>query len=332
MTERRIGLFPEIDEEEKRLAALHTAPAKPFMNWLGGKKQLLHATRRYYPGAAGFESDVYIEPFVGGGAVLFDVLEGHSFKKIVINDFDPNPINCYRIVRDNVDDYIDAIHSEQELFESKEYDQQSEHYYRARDEFNALKATDDPMRKAVLAIFLNRVSFNSLYRMNAKGEMNASWSKGLKKFSVDFQNLQSVSKLLNENNVIIENTSYENLRHHFKEAGDSVFAFFDPPYRALTKTANFNKYGNAASQEKWDDAAQLRLRDFVDDVVDNGNVKFLLTNSDPKNSDPDDDFFEDAYRRYDIDRVDARRNISVTNSGRAAVKELFISNIPSSRD
>lgn len=304
----------------------HLAPvmfAEPFLNWLGGKRQLLSEIQHYYPLNAGYDATTFIEPFVGGGAVFFDIIKTHHFDKIILNDLDPNPINAYRIVRDNVNDYIAAIQKEKALYESKSYDGKSEHYYNARTEFNALSPNDNPLRKAVLAIFLNRVSFNSLYRMNMKGEMNASWAKDTKAFNVDFENLKAVSHELNKPGVIIENGSYDQLTEHFD---DKTFAFFDPPYRAISKTANFNKYGNGTIQEKWDDTAQLELRDFVN-FVDNEGTRFLLTNSDPKNTDPEDTFFDDAYSQYEIHRVSARRNISVKSSSRKGVNELFINNI-----
>lgn len=298
-------------------------PAAPFLNWLGGKRQLLPTIQAYYPHNAGYHADTYIEPFVGGGAVLFDVLSSHSFKTVVINDLDPNPMNAYRLVRDHVEEYIAAITAEQEVYTSKDYDGKSEHYYAARQEFNALTPEDDPMRKAVLALFLNRVSFNSLYRMNRKGEMNASWSKDTRKFTVDMDNLRKVSALLNNDGVILENTSYANLEQYFN---DTTFAFFDPPYRALSKTANFNRYGNGTVQEQWDDTTQRNLQQFVE-KVDQRGTRFLMTNSDPKNTNPEDTFFDDLYATYDIRRVPARRSISTKASTRKGVNELFISNI-----
>lgn len=297
--------------------------AEPFLNWLGGKRQLLPEIQQYYPLNAGYEATTFIEPFVGGGAVFFDIMKTHDFDRIIINDLDSNAINAYRVVKNNVDEYITAIQQEQSLYDNKSYDEKSEHYYTARTEFNNLSPEDNPLRKAVLAIFLNRVSFNSLYRMNMKGEMNASWSKDTRAFNVDFDNLQAVNQILNTPGVFIENRSYHELLEHFD---NNTFAFFDPPYRAISKTANFNKYGNGTVQEKWDDTTQLKLRDFVN-TVDNLGTRFLMTNSDPKNTNPQDTFFDDMYADYSIHRVPARRKISVKSSTRKGVNELFISNI-----
>lgn len=281
--------------------------ARPFLKWAGGKSQLLDKIP--YPE----KITKYCEPFVGGGAALFDILEKFDPKEARIFDRNEALINTYSSIRDDANAVISLLKDYESVFLSGDGDARREMYYAVRDEFNA---GGIPAVRAAQMIFLNKTCFNGLYRVNRSGKFNAPMGSYAKPVICDGDNLIRISELLR--NVDIRCGSYEDSMPFID--GDT-FVYLDPPYRPITPTASFTAY----CSDRFDDGEQRRLAGFVRDIDAKG-AKFALSNSDPKNADPDDDFFDDLYAGYNIKRIPARRSIGRSADSRIEVSELIISN------
>ena len=191
-----------------------------------------------------------------------------------------------------------------------------------RDDFNGLtniltRGKYSQIRKAAYFIFLNKTCFNGLYRVNSDGKFNVSFGKYSNPIICDEDNLRNISKKLK--NVKIICCPYSDMLDKINE---KTFVFLDPPYRPLNKTSSFNSY----AKDSFDDAAQVELAEFVNEINEAG-AKFVLCNSDPHNTDPSDNFFDDLYKNYTIRRIPATRMINSKASARGAINELLITNI-----
>ena len=288
---------------------------KPFVKWAGGKSQLLNEIRNKYP--ANIEK--YCEPFVGGGAVLFDILEKFSPKEVLINDINFELINTYNQIKNNIDELIKKLNKYQKDYADKDEEGRLKIYLKNRDKYNKLilkYADDDLLEKASLFIFLNKTCFNGLYRVNKDGLYNVPKGKYSNPLICDENNLREISKLLQ--NVKIINGDFE-LCNKFIDK--KTFVYIDPPYRPLNETASFNSY----AKFEFDDTEQIRLGKFIDNINKKG-AKVVLSNSDPKNVNNKDDFFDNLYKSYNIVRINAKRVINSKGSKRGVVKELLIAN------
>lgn len=289
---------------------------KPFVKWAGGKRQLLDAIQTKYPN----KIERYCEPFVGGGAVLFDVLSQYQPKDVLINDVNPELMNTYLQIRDNIDDLITMLDDLQTEYYSQTTDADRKTLYlNKRDRFNELKISSDlshDPEKATLFIFLNRTCFNGLYRVNSKNLFNVPFGANKTPTICDRENLANVSKALQ--NVQIQCGDYYTCESFINS---DTFVYIDPPYRPLTLTANFVSY----SENKFDDTQQIALSVFIDNIAAKG-AKFVASNSDPKNADKTDDFFDTLYASYTVERVVAKRAINSKSGGRGEITELLIYN------
>ena len=306
--------------------------AQPFVKWVGGKRQLLPEIRKHYPKAftepnAIPKIDTYIEPFVGGGAVLFDILstcpKNNLPKRIVINDLNETLILTYKMIQKKVNDVIAILLKlEKQFYYAKNIDEYhntkdnlKNYYNTIRDKYNH-EALSDP-EKAAYFIFLNRTCFNGLYRLNKNGEFNVPLGKQNRPTLCDTANLKAVSKALK--GVTITNTDYKTCIATYLTPNS--FIYIDPPYRPLNDTSNFTAY----TAGKFTDDNQKELADTINDINAYG-AQFLLSNSDPHNSDPNDNFFDDLYKDYTIERIMASRAINSNGAGRAKITELLIYN------
>lgn len=292
---------------------------KPFVKWAGGKSQLLNDISNNYPVGLGSTVDRYCEPFVGGGAVLFDILSNYSMKEVLINDINAELINTYQQIKEEPDRLIDNLLSMQDEFWPLDKPERKDYYYNKRERFNSLIVSNskkDYLEKAALFIFLNKTCFNGLYRVNKKGLFNVPVGSYKKPLICDRENLTNISKLLQE--VEIRNGDYKNCLDFAKK---NTFYYIDPPYRPLTETASFTAYAKGDFTDK----EQIELGDFVDKLSAKG-AKVILSNSDPKNTNKKDDFFDDLYSEYIIYRVMAKRMINCNGDSRGNVSELIISN------
>lgn len=300
-----------------KAASLINNEAKPFLKWAGGKGQLLKEIEQYYPFAKDTTITKYAEPFVGGGAVLFDVLNKHTVDEVYISDINAELINTYITIRDNSDELISRLKVMESDYLAKDADARKKTYLEARARFNALKR--DGIRDvevATLMIFLNRTCFNGLYRVNKAGDYNVPMGAYKNPQICNEDNLLNVSKKLQNANIVCGD---------YKDSAsfidDKTFVYFDPPYRPLTKTANFTSY----TEQLFDDNKQLELANFVQDL-DNKGALIVISNSDPKNTDENDNFFDDAYSKQNIRRVAANRMINRNSDARGKINELLITN------
>ena len=292
---------------------------KPFVKWAGGKNQLLPNIQIKYPLGLGKNINKYCEPFVGGGAVLFDILSNYNIKEILINDINKELINTYKQIKTNVSKLIKNLSSIQNEYWNLNTKEQKQFYNEKRERFNYLKLNGNKnvnIEKATLFIFLNKTCFNGLYRVNRDGKFNVP--KGLYKSPIicDEKNLEVINKLLT--NVSIIYGDFE-LCENFIDK--NTFVYVDPPYRPLNNTASFTAY----DKMNFDDNEQKRLCRFIDKIVNKG-AKIVLSNSDPKNIDSNDNFFDDLYSKYSITRIDAKRVINSKGNNRGLIKELLIAN------
>lgn len=293
--------------------------AKPFIKWAGGKSQLLPDIRKKYPKELGKSITKYCEPFVGGGAVLFDVLLNYEIDEVLINDINAELTNTYSHIKNHLAELLLEITKMQEHFWTLDVEKRKEYYYEKRERFNYLKVNGDEavnLEKAALFIFLNKTCFNGLFRVNKKGLFNVPMGAYKKPMICDKDNLTAISGLLK--NVTIRCGDYKECLEFIDER---TFVYIDPPYRPLTATASFTSYAEA----DFNDKEQRELGAFVDGITAK-KAKVVISNSDPKNSDEDDTFFDDLYGRYNILRVTAKRMINCNGESRGNVSELLISN------
>lgn len=291
--------------------------AKPFLKWAGGKGQLLKEIEKYYPFAKDTNITKYAEPFVGGGAVLFDILNKFELQEVYISDINAELINTYTIIRDDIDTLLDVLRRFESDYLLLDDNHRKEAYLVKRARFNELKSKKENRAElAALMIFLNKTCFNGLYRVNRKGEYNVPMGAYKNPLICNENNLKAVSRKLQNVKIVCGD---------YKESGDFIddrtFVYFDPPYRPLTPTANFTSY----TEGMFDDKDQLELVKFVQEL-DKKGAKIVASNSDPKNADENDNFFDDAYRKQKIRRVSATRMINRNSDKRGKINELLISN------
>lgn len=288
--------------------------AKPFLKWAGGKGQLLGEIDKRLPKdeIRSGQIDTYVEPFVGGGAIFFHIAgQFPEIKHFYLFDINPDLIACYNEIKNNVENLIKQLKRLEREF-LKESTNRQEFFYKQRDLFNK-------KRSSAKLIFLNKTCFNGLYRVNKKGEFNVPFGdyKNLQICNED--NLRSVSEILRK--AQIKCKDFEQCEPYID---NRAFVYFDPPYRPISPTASFTSY----TKEDFGIEAQIRLSKFCLRIHKHG-ARFLLSNSDPKNENPEDHFFEKHYpkrMKFRIQTVQASRVINCKGSKRGAIKELIIVN------
>ncbi len=305
------------DARKTRYIKDDTTGVKPFLKWAGGKGQLLKEIGHYYP----FDGSItkYAEPFVGGGAVLFDILSKYSLKEIYISDTNRELINTYITIKDNVEALVDLLKKYQSEYLPMEANDRKVFYLNKRERFNILKASDtdkENVERAALMIFLNKTCFNGLFRVNRKGMFNVPMGSYKNPLICDEDNLYSVSEKLKNVRIVCGD---------YKKAAEFIdnktFVYFDPPYRPITETASFTAY----TENLFNDNKQIELAEFAKLASQKG-ARVVISNSDPKNSNSEDNFFDDIYCDFKIKRVEAVRMINCNSDARGKIKELLISN------
>jgi len=326
------------------------AAARPFVKWAGGKTQILDAIRERYPEGLGKHIKKYAEPFVGGGAVLFDVLNRFDITEAYISDVNRELICAYDVIRGCAAELADRLSYMEAHYLNAGEAARRIIYYTARDRYNELKlnrgnnaeplqaGNSDHMREiknkyapgdgegfsdvdytelATLFIFLNKTCYNGLYRVNADGAFNVPQGRYKNPNICDGINLFAVSEKLK--NVSIKCAGYRESRSFIDE---NTFVYFDPPYRPLTGTSDFTSYAEGA----FGDNEQAELALFIEGM-DRRGAYILASNSDPKNADGRDDFFDRLYSKFTIERINANRTINSVRASRGKISELLISNI-----
>ncbi len=295
------------------------APAniKPFIKWAGGKTQILDNIRMKYPDKLGKSVTKYAEPFVGGGAVLFDILSNYNVDEVYISDINHELILTYKTIRNNINELISSLILLEKTYLSATEDHRKRIYYDNRVKFNTLRLQNSVSPElAALFIFLNRTCFNGLYRVNSKGEFNVPQGSYKNPCICDETNLLAVSERLR--NVRIICGDYKESESFIDK---NTFAYFDPPYRPLSISSNFTSY----TQNGFGDKDQIELAHFIDKLNERGAF-IIASNSDPKNTNEEDNFFDELYARHKIFRISASRAINSAGKGRGKINELLISN------
>ena len=294
--------------------------AKPFLKWAGGKGQLLSQLEQHLPEDLKEQEFTYIEPFVGGGAMLFYMLQRFpNIKRAVINDINTYLITAYRVIKDSSNELIELLAELEKRYNALNGDEAKKEFFLAARSFFNENNLDDIDRTKYL-IFLHRTCFNGLYRVNAKEKFNVPIGRYLHPTICNADVLMADSRLLNQVEVVILNGDYEQTMDY---TGDGLnFFYFDPPYRPLDATSSFNSY----AKEDFNDNEQIRLRNFCAVLNQQPNIKWMLSNSDCSARNPEDTFFENLYRDFNINRVQASRAINANPSKRGKLTELLIKN------
>ena len=286
--------------------------ARPFLKWAGGKTQLIPNIENALPENIYTDKVTYIEPFVGSGAVLFWILNRFpNIDKAVINDINEDLINTYKVIQNSPEKLISILEIIQREFHALEgfEDAKKEYYYSKRTLFN--QKSEDKISHAALFIFLNKTCFNGLYRVNRNNEFNVPMGSYKLPTICDKDNIIAASEVLQKVEILCGD--YEQT---LEFASSNTFFYFDPPYKPLNRTSNFNSY----SKEVFDDIEQLRLRDFCNKLDSLGH-KWMLSNSDTY-----DKFFDNIYIKYNIQRINAKRMINSKSDRRGFLTELLITN------
>lgn len=298
----------------------HNTP-RPFVKWVGGKGQLLNQLKQHLPTELYHEEFTYIEPFVGGGAMLFFMLqEFPSIKRVVINDINGHLTDAYKAIKNEPGELVYRLkHIEQQYLSLSSEDKRKAFYLDMRRRFNeeALSGID----KSSILLFLNRTCFNGLYRENAKGKFNVPFGRYNHPTICNENVIYADSELLNRANVQILNDDFKATVEYIDSFGLN-FLYFDPPYRPLSETSSFNNY----VKEDFNDESQRALAAFCRRISLRSNVKWMLSNSDCLAKNPDDTFFEEIYSEFDIQRVYASRMVNADANKRGKLTELLIRN------
>lgn len=293
--------------------------AKPFIKWVGGKGQLIEQLTNLLPkDFRCWKDTTYIEPFVGGGAMLFYMLQHFpNIKHAVINDINTDLTTCYQTIRDNAEELILSLKDIEEYYLSiMEEEERKSFFMSVREQYNQKNLA--PVDNTTKFIFLNRTCFNGLYRVNKSGLFNVPFGKYKNPKICDPQTIRKDSELLQR--VEILNGDFEETFNYAK--GNTLF-YFDPPYRPLSDTSSFNDY----TKESFNDDAQIRLKEYCD-RINNAGYSFMLSNSDCKGKTESDNFFDILYKDYQIERVWASRSINANPNKRGKLTEILVHNYP----
>ncbi|MFM0581700.1 DNA adenine methylase [Streptococcus suis] len=270
---------------------------QPFTKWTGGKRQLLPVIKSLMPD----NYNSYFEPFIGGGAVFFELIP----KKAIINDFNSELINCYRQIKDNPQKLIQLL--------TKHQENNSKEYYlelRAVDRDNRINKMTD-VERAARIMYMLRVNFNGLYRVNSKNQFNVPYGRYKNPKIVDSELILSISQYLNKNNIEILTGDFEKA---VEDVGAGDFVYFDPPYIPLSETSAFTSY----THEGFSYEEQVRLRDVFRKLDKKGAYVMLSNSSSP--------LVEELYKGFNIHKVEAIRTNGAKASSRGKISEFIVTN------
>ncbi|MCX6683418.1 MAG: DNA adenine methylase [Methanoregula sp.] len=298
--------------------------ARPFLKWAGGKTQLLDEFNKRLPEELkSGEITKYAEPFIGGGAFFFSLNQKFFFEHCIIGDANEELILTYQVTKKSVRQLIDNLGILESEYLSKDEKNREVLYYEVRDSFNRKlpeinfqKFGTGWIERATWIIFLNHTCYNGLFRVNRKGEFNVPFGKYKNPKILNEDNLHDVASLLKTTRIILGDFT-----RCSKFVDDTCFVYFDPPYRPLNRTSSFTSY----SKNGFFDTDQVRLVEFFKEL-DKKGAKIMLSNSDPRNEDPADTFFDDHFSDYSIERVPAKRMINSNGDRRGQINELIITN------
>lgn len=301
---------------------------KPFIKWVGGKGQLLEQFERYYPNELKEGTiNYYIEPFLGGGALYFSILEKYKIKYAYLSDLNRDLVLTYNVIQKKQDVLLDYLEQYQRRYDETASEKRNylflsirKNFNEQRFEINYGKLSENWTPRAAQFIFLNKTCFNGLFRINSKGEFNVPFGKYKTPNIFDQNNIRSVSAALQ--NAEIVQAKYSSC---YSKVDTKAFVYFDPPYRPLTQTSSFTTYTGS----KFTDKEQIELAQFFKKLDKETGAKLMLSNSDPTNVNPNDTFFERTYLGYNLFKVSANRAVNCKARGRGKINELLITNYKS---
>ena len=280
---------------------------KPFLKWVGGKTKLLSEIEKNLPETLIKKSFNYVEPFLGGGAVFFHLIQKFNIEKAYLNDINDKLIDVYKDVRDKNTDLIQKLKKlESDYYGSND---KKSFFLDQRERFNSLKKST---QKSALFIFLNKTGFNGMYRENSKGEYNIPFGQMKEPLICDKNLLVKVSKVLSEKEVVFSSKGFEKVLI----TGENSFYYIDPPYRPISKTSSFTDY----TKSNFNDKTQHSLKEYCDKIDKSGSF-FMQSNSHS-----DDGFFEKLYKNRKINKLEVTRTISADGNKRKRVTEILIKN------
>ncbi|MBU0558833.1 MAG: Dam family site-specific DNA-(adenine-N6)-methyltransferase [Bacteroidetes bacterium] len=303
---------------------INLSTAKPFLKWAGGKTQLLEQFTKFFPLELKNGSlQNYYEPFLGGGAVFFFIAQNYPIKKAYLSDVNEDLVLTFSVVQQNVFELIDELNSLKTEYIKRDDHEREKYFYKIRELYNSerikidfYKHSADWIPRAAKMIFLNKTCFNGLFRLNRKGEFNVPFGRYKNPGILDQENLVSASRVLQIAEIFL--TDFENIKN---KINDYFFIYFDPPYRPISLTSSFTSY----SKYDFTETDQKRLAKFYGELGVNGN-KLMLSNSDPKNENINDDFFDRLFSNFNILRIKANRMINCKAEKRGKITELLITN------
>ncbi len=298
--------------------------AHPFLKWAGGKSQLLEKFRGIYPPElTDHKIKNYYEPFLGSGAVFFDVVQKYQIENAFLYDINDELIMTFKVVQKDVDALLQLLHRYQKKYSGLDTEKRKSFFYDERTKYNLNRNktdynsySDKWFARAAQFIFLNKTCYNGLYRVNSKGEFNCPAGEYANPNICDEQNLLAANRVLQI--AEIKKADFNNLLNDIKPKS---FVYFDPPYRPISKTSSFKAY----AKNDFGDDAQKQLASLFK-KLDKKGVKVMLSNSDPKNIDASDNFFDELYSGFNIERIPARRIINSNATRRGAINEIVVTN------
>lgn len=292
---------------------------RPFVKWAGGKASLISQLNNFYPKE--LKNGIierYIEPFVGGGAVLIDILQKYDIQEAYAFDINIDLINSYNVIRNNVDKLIANLKQMEIEYLQLGQEERKNYFYNIRDEYNnyELEENEQNIQRTAQFIYLNRTCFNGLYRVNKNGKFNVPIGSYKNPTICDEENLKKLSKLTK--NVQFQYGDYSRSMEYVTE---NTFVYFDPPYRPLNITSGFTSY----TKEDFNDDNQKELARFYGKLNEQ-NAKLMLSNSNPKNINKEDSFFDNIYEGFNINQIQASRMINANSKGRGKITEILVTN------
>ena len=299
--------------------------AKPFLKWAGGKKQLIEAIESRFPDEikSSRKIDKYFEPFVGGGALFFYLMSNYQINEAYIYDINRELILTYNTIKNNPNELIEELKVLSEEYIPKEQAERKKMFLNIRQKFNDAipdfdfeNYNEEYIQRASYTIFMNKTCFNGLFRLNRHMEFNVPHGRYKKPLICDEENIRNVSQALQHTTIVCGS---------FLESEDLIddksLVYLDPPYRPISETSNFNTYAG----NDFNDDSQRELGEYYKRISNKG-AKAILSNSDPKNVDENDNFFDDIYGDYTIERVYAKRSINSNAAKRGAITEILVRN------
>lgn len=270
----------------------------PVLKWVGGKRQLMDVIAPLIPSSL----TTYYEPFIGGGAVLFNLQP----KKAVINDLNPELINVYKVIKDNPNELIQALKMHESM-NCEDYFYEVRAYDRNKTEYEKLSNIE----KAARVIYLNKTCYNGLFRVNSSGEFNSPWGRYSNPNISNIPTIKALNTYFNKYDITIKCGNYAD---SLKGIRKGAFVYLDPPYMPISSSSSFTGYTANGFGEK----EQIELKKLCDKLNDKG-VKFLLSNSCCP-------FIEELYKNYIIQKVPAKRTINANAEKRGVIDEVLVRN------